>query len=151
MAAAFAIQALGPIQRPEVVPKPPVQTTVVVATNPTPVATVADRPVKSEAEPGDLVTFHYIVYGPDGREVANSVARGLPFTERLGESVRGWQASLVGVRSGEVRNATVPSGSGLPGSGSAGSTVQMRFTVLRVVKRADVALLVGNGRPITND
>lgn len=151
MATAFAIRALGPIQRPEVVPKPPVPVTVATATNPTPATTGAERPARSEAEPGDLVTFHYVVYGPDGREVANSVARGLPYTERLGESVRGWQASLVGVRTGEVRNATVPTGPGLPGFGSAASTVQMRFSVLRVVKRADVALLAGSGRPITND
>lgn len=144
-AATFAIQALGPIQRPEIAPKPPVPT--IVATAP-PAGT---RPARVEAEPGDLVTFHYVVFGPNGKEVASSVARGLPYTERLGETSHGWQAALLGVRTGEVRTATVPSGAGLPGSGPAGSTVQMRFTVLRVVKRAELALTLASGRPITND
>ncbi|MCW5943333.1 MAG: FKBP-type peptidyl-prolyl cis-trans isomerase [Fimbriimonadaceae bacterium] len=148
MAAAFAIHALGPIRRPDGAPSPaPVSP---AAATPAQVPPPSPSP-RTEAEPGDLVTFHYVVYGPNGREVANSVARGLPFTERLGEAVRGWQASLVGARSGETRTATVPGGVGLPGQAAAGTTVQIRFTVLRVVKRLDVALLTAGSRPITSD
>ena len=49
---------------------------------------------------GDRVTFHYIVRTQDGREIANSVKRGMPFTVELDGMGSFWSTALDGLREG---------------------------------------------------
>ena len=61
------------------------------------------------AQPGDLVTVHYVGVLSDGTEFDQSWDRGEPFpvTVRVGEVIPGWDEGLVGVKIGERRHLVI--------------------------------------------
>lgn len=54
------------------------------------------------AQPGDLVTVHFVVKTLEGKELANTVKRGMPFTVELASSGSFWTAAVAGLRPGGV-------------------------------------------------
>ncbi len=64
------------------------------------------------AKQGDTVIVNYIGTLPDGTEFDNSYKRGEPFTVIIGEGrvIPGWEKGLLGIKKGENRRLTIPSG-----------------------------------------
>ena len=52
------------------------------------------------AQPGDRVTLHFIVRTLEGKELANSQKRGMPFTVELDSMGSFWSTALEGARLG---------------------------------------------------
>src|SRR3989344_4386286 len=73
--------------------------------------TVEDKVVGSGpiAEPGDVLTVHYVGTLEDGRVFDSSLDRDVPFdfTLGVGQVIRGWDEGLVGMRSGGKRVLTI--------------------------------------------
>jgi len=61
------------------------------------------------AQAGDRVTVHFVVRTRDGKELANSFKRGMPFTFELGEPSPFWETALDGVRVGGTSRLTANS------------------------------------------
>lgn len=91
-------------------PQPaPAVAPVLSAPNPS-VAITELRPGSGRAiQPGDLVTVHFQVETADGKEIANTHKRGLPYSVefRMGESF--WSAMLTGMRAGGERKVSLQS------------------------------------------
>ena len=56
--------------------------------------------VGTPAGPGDRVTFHFVVRTLDGKELANSQKRGLPYSVVLDGRASFWSSALKGMRRG---------------------------------------------------
>jgi FKBP-type peptidyl-prolyl cis-trans isomerase len=52
------------------------------------------------AQPGDRVTVHFVVRTLEGKELANTVKRGMPFTVELDGMGSFWSTALDGTRAG---------------------------------------------------
>lgn len=65
---------------------------------------IAVRPVwpgeGSIVTPGDLATVHFVVRTAEGKELANSFKRGMPYTVEIGTAVTFWTTALEGLRVG---------------------------------------------------
>jgi peptidylprolyl isomerase len=62
------------------------------------------------AEPGDVVTAHYVGRLEDGRVFDSSRDRGTPisFTLGAGQVIKGWDEGLQGMRVGGTRTLVIP-------------------------------------------
>lgn len=54
------------------------------------------------AQTGDLVTVHFIVRTLEGKELANTVKRGMPYTVELAPGGTFWTTAVAGLRPGGV-------------------------------------------------
>lgn len=54
------------------------------------------------AQMGDLVTVHFVVKTLEGKELANTVKRGMPFTVELASGGTFWTTAVAGLRPGGV-------------------------------------------------
>lgn len=54
------------------------------------------------AQPGDLVTVHFVVKTLEGKELANTVKRGMPFTVELASGGTFWTTAVAGLRTGGI-------------------------------------------------
>lgn len=74
--------------------------------------TVQDRIVGTgaEATPGKTVSVHYVGVLEDGTQFDSSVARGTPFSFRLGagEVIAGWDQGVAGMKVGGRRILIIP-------------------------------------------
>ncbi|MCB9493761.1 MAG: FKBP-type peptidyl-prolyl cis-trans isomerase [Epsilonproteobacteria bacterium] len=78
-------------------------------------------------KPGDQVTVHYTGWldnnGQPGKKFDSSVDRGRKFTFRagVGQVIRGWDETLLSMKTGEKRRVTIPAelGYGARGAGAA--------------------------------
>ena len=52
------------------------------------------------AQAGDVVTFHFMVRTADGKELANTRKRGMPFTVRLDDENPFWLTAVQGLQAG---------------------------------------------------
>ncbi|MBX4206514.1 FKBP-type peptidyl-prolyl cis-trans isomerase [Candidatus Parcubacteria bacterium] len=61
------------------------------------------------AEPGDIVTAHYVGRLPDGKVFDSSRDRGVPISFMLGagQVIKGWDVGLQGMRVGGKRVLTI--------------------------------------------
>ena len=61
------------------------------------------------AEPGDVLTVHYVGTLPDGKVFDSSLDRNIPFSFTLGVGpvIRGWDEGLSGMRVGGKRLLTI--------------------------------------------
>jgi len=73
---------------------------------------VTYRPEKCDrkSKPGDFVSMHYTGKLQDGSVFDSSLARGTPFSFRLGvgQVILGWEKGLQGMCAGEKRRLTIP-------------------------------------------
>ena len=51
---------------------------------------------------GDLVTVHFVVKTLEGKELANTVKRGMPYTVELGSGSTLWITAVAGLRAGGI-------------------------------------------------
>lgn len=60
---------------------------------------------------GDILTVNYVGTLEDGTKFDSSLDRGVPFKLNLGtgETIKGWDQGLVGMKIGEKRKLTIPS------------------------------------------
>ncbi|MBX3118815.1 MAG: FKBP-type peptidyl-prolyl cis-trans isomerase [Fimbriimonadaceae bacterium] len=86
-------------------------------------------------QPGDLVTIHFQVETAEGRELANTHKRGLPYSIefRVGDSF--WATMLSGMRAGGERRLMLPSDvyfgeNGVPGVVPSGTTLMAKIQVI---------------------
>ena len=92
------------------------------------------------AEPGDIVTAHYVGRLPDGRVFDSSKDRGVPISFLLGSGqvIKGWDQGLQGMRVGGTRVLTISPeygyGSQAVGSIPANSTLIFEVELLGVKK-----------------
>lgn len=61
------------------------------------------------AQVGDRVTIHFVVRTEEGRELANSLKRGMPYTVELDEPNGLWSTILDGLRAGGAAKLTANS------------------------------------------
>jgi FKBP-type peptidyl-prolyl cis-trans isomerase len=82
---------------------------------------------------GDVITVHYVGTFVDGTQFDSSLARGMPFTFRIGVGavIRGWDQGLIGMRVGGKRRLTIPPSLayGSQGQGSIPPNATLRFEV----------------------
>ena len=82
---------------------------------------------------GDVITVHYVGTLLDGAQFDSSVARGMPYTFRIGTGavIRGWDEGLIGMRVGGKRRLTIPPSLayGSQGSGPIPPNATLRFEV----------------------
>jgi FKBP-type peptidyl-prolyl cis-trans isomerase len=82
---------------------------------------------------GDTLTVHYVGTFENGAVFDSSLARGEPFTFRLGIGavIRGWDQGLVGMRVGGKRRLIIPPelAYGSQGSGTIPPNTPLRFEV----------------------
>lgn len=86
-------------------------------------------------QPGDLVTVHFQVETSEGKELANTRKRGLPYSIEFRVSDPFWAAMLTGMRAGGERRLAMPSGlyfgeNGVPGVIPSGSTLLAKIQVV---------------------
>lgn len=90
------------------------------------------------AQQGDLVTFHFIVVDPSGKEVANTERRGLPYSIVLGARPASavWADALLGLKPGEERVVMLDSSrfgpAGVPPIVAPSMTLTARVRVLSI-------------------
>jgi peptidylprolyl isomerase len=92
----------------------------------------------AEIKPGDLVTLHFVVRVPQGKELANSYRRGLPFTFQVSDQTQGfWETCVRGMRSSGRRTLVLPAGiaygaTGRPPFVPAGAPIEATVAVVEV-------------------
>jgi FKBP-type peptidyl-prolyl cis-trans isomerase FkpA len=92
------------------------------------------------AEPGDIVTAHYVGKLPDGRVFDSSKERGAPISFLLGSGqvIKGWDQGIVGMKVGGTRVLTIAPdygyGAQAVGSIPANSTLIFEVELLDVKK-----------------
>jgi FKBP-type peptidyl-prolyl cis-trans isomerase len=98
------------------------------------------------AESGDRVTLEFVITSADGREIANSVKRGLAFTLELGapRGARALSEAIGGMREGGARRVRFDSDAffgplGVPPILSLGMSLVAEVRVTRVQKRRPTA------------
>jgi len=66
----------------------------------------------TDVKPGDLIAVNYIGALEDGTMVNSNLSTGTPFEVYIGkgEAPKGWDEALIGMKVGEKRKLTVPSG-----------------------------------------
>ena len=66
----------------------------------------------AEAKKGNTVTVHYVGTLTDGTKFDSSRDRGKGFTFALGAGmvIQGWDVGVAGMKVGEIRKLTIPSG-----------------------------------------
>ncbi len=103
---------------------------------------VQDRIVGTgeEAQPGDVLTVHYVGILEDGTQFANSIESGTPHTFQLGanEVIAGWDQGLIGMKVGGRRILIIPSelayGSQARGPIPANATLVFEVELIKVQK-----------------
>lgn len=74
------------------------------------------------AKTGDTVSVHYVGTLENGQKFDSSIDRGEPFPFTLGQNkvIRGWELGVLGMKVGEKRKLTIPSGLAYGPQGSGG-------------------------------
>ncbi len=94
------------------------------------------RPGNGRAiQPGDLVTVHFQVETSEGRELANTRKRGLPYSVEFRLTDSFWSAMLTGMRAGGERKLALPSDlyfgqNGVSGVVPSGTTLLAKIQVV---------------------
>ncbi len=83
------------------------------------------------AKSGDTVSVHYVGVLENGAKFDSSVDRGTPFEFSLGarQVIPGWDIGVEGMKIGEVRKLTIPSGLAY-GSAGAGNAIPPNATLI---------------------
>lgn len=99
---------------------------------------VRDAKPAFPARQGDLVTFHFVVVDPSGKEIANTERRGLPYSIVLGDRPASavWAEALLGLKPGEERVVMLDSSrfgpAGVPPIVAPSVTLTARVKVLSI-------------------
>lgn len=89
----IGISALG------INPRPALQAVVDTALSPVKVE-IVQTGSGAGAQLGDLVTLHFVVRTIEGKEIANTRKRGMPFTVELAQAGTFWHVAVEGLRAG---------------------------------------------------
>ncbi len=82
----------------------------------------------AEAQPGDIVTLHYIGRLEDGTEFDTTIG-GEPLTIPLGRAIPGWTEGIPGMKVGGKREIIIPPSLGYGRLGGRGGAVPPNATI----------------------
>lgn len=85
-----------------------------------------------EAKKGDTVSVHYTGTLENGTKFDSSLDRGTPFSFTLGagQVIRGWDLGVLGMKVGEKRKLTIPSGLAYGETGTPGGPIPPNATLI---------------------